>query len=253
MSPEHLDEARIQALLHGELSEQDAASTREHVKGCPACSRQLSEMAEAERIMSGLLSRLDTPPPHVEVGRVMAAASEPPALEVDSRGRRNRWVAAILLVTLIGGAAYAIPGSPLRSWVEGWIPKIFDQNTDPDHAPGPVPPPAPRLGGVAVIPGPRFTIAFTSPSEGTLRVTLVESEHLAVRAPAGTASFESGPDGLVIDARGASTAFEIDIPRSAPHVEIRVEGERVFLKDGTRTEPAPQDTSLLIPLTRARR
>jgi len=234
--PDHLDEARIQEMLHGEISDAEAARAREHAKHCRECARRLEEAEEEERLVSTLLGQLDTSPPHVEVGQVLAEASEPPPLAA-GRGRRwNRWVAGIVLALGIGGVAYAIPGSPFRRWVDDLIPGglVREQGARVSE-PVPV---TESMGGIAVTPGPSFVISFTRPNGGSVRISRVEGEEVIVRAPAGSASYETGYDRLVIDPRGTSTTFEVDLPRSAPHIEIRVEGATILVQEGDRTLPA---------------
>jgi hypothetical protein len=245
---DHLDEDRIQALLHGELPEAEATAAREHAGGCPECSRPLEAAGEEERMVSNLLARLDVPAPRIEIGSVLAAASDVSTSGVRDGSRWNRRVAGVLLALGIGGAAYAIPGSPVRRWVNDLIPGAFVRDAPSETGvPGTVAP-SPSLGGIAVTPGPSFLIAFPRPSGGEVRISLVEGDHVVVRAPAGGASYESGPDGLVIDAGQAPITFTIDIPRSAPHVEIRVAGARIFLKEGDRTEPSLPVPSGSLPL-----
>lgn len=199
-------------------------------------------------MVSNLLARLDAPAPRVVIGDVVAAASDASTSWMHDGRRWNRWVAGVLLMLGIGGAAYAVPGSPVRRWVNDLIPKAFIREAPSGTGvPGSVAP-SPSLGGIAVVPGPSFLISFPRPSGGEVRISLVEGDHLMVRAPAGGASYESGPDRLVIDAGEAPIAFTIDIPRSAPHVEIRVAGARIFLKEGDRTEPSLPVPSGSLPL-----
>ncbi len=75
---------------------------------------------------------------------------------------------------------------------------------------------------------------------------------MTVRAPIGAASFTSAADRLVITNSGSGATFEIEIPRKAPRVEIRVAGHRIFLKDGSRvlTESlAENGNRYLLPLS----
>jgi hypothetical protein len=61
-------------------------------------------------------------------------------------------------------------------------------------------------------------------------------------------------DQLVIDNRGSSASFEIQIPRAAPWVEVQVAGDRIFLKAGpqiTTDQPVESQTPYILPLKRA--
>jgi hypothetical protein len=102
------------------------------------------------------------------------------------------------------------------------------------------------------MPGKEFAITFESPEPGGLaQVSLTDGDEVTVRAPASAASFTSSADRLVITNRGRGATFQIEIPRSAPRVEIRVAGDRIFLKDGRRVSAAgasPAAGRFLIPL-----
>jgi hypothetical protein len=97
------------------------------------------------------------------------------------------------------------------------------------------------LAGIAVIPGPRFLIRFTTvQAEGRARVSLTKGAELVVQGPIGAATFTSGADRLEIENAGSVADFDIQIPEAAPRVEIRVGNVRVLLKDGSRiTTAAP--------------
>jgi hypothetical protein len=89
---------------------------------------------------------------------------------------------------------------------------------------------------------------------GLARVRLTDSAHVVVRAANGAATFSSDADRLVIDNRGGVGTFEIQIPRSAPRVEVLVNGARRYLKEGDRVtvnEPAEEPGVYAIPLSRA--
>ena len=111
------------------------------------------------------------------------------------------------------------------------------------------------MAGVAFAPGQRFVIVFTSSeTEGEAHVRLTDGLELVVRAPSGAATFSSDADRLVIDNRRGTATFEIQIPRTAPRVEILVDGMRRFVKDGDRiTANEPGAPGLyVIPLSAER-
>ncbi|HET9251061.1 MAG TPA: zf-HC2 domain-containing protein [Candidatus Eisenbacteria bacterium] len=236
MHPDHLDDGRIQALLDGEVPPGEAASARAHAAGCPECSRRLEDAGEEGRLVSALLARLDSPTPRVEVGDIVASAAGTPSREVRDRRPWSRWAAAVLLALGVGGVAYAIPGSPVRQWVDDLIPKVFVRWARPGAGPSGTDNPSASLGGIAVKPGPTFLISFPRASGGVARISLGDGELVVVRAPAGAASYESAHNRLVVHA-AAPAIFEIEIPRSATRLEIRVAGARIFLKEGARSEP----------------
>jgi hypothetical protein len=240
----HIDEERIQRLLHGELSRAGEATAREHVAGCAACRERLAEAQGEENEIHALLRALDGPEPRIDVESVVHRADAPdshrhrgPAPRPGrGRGGRHRsairWGAGILLAAIVAGAAYAVPGSPLPVWVHAVVQWIGRSRPSP---PGPAPARDrdPDVAGVTVVPGRELVILFTSPqSKGHARVSLTDEAEVAVRAASGAASFTSEVDRLVIGNAGSSAAFEILIPRAAPRIEIRVGGRRIFVKQG---------------------
>jgi hypothetical protein len=71
-------------------------------------------------------------------------------------------------------------------------------------------------------------------SRGVANVSLSDGPDVVVRVPGGAATFTSEASRLVIDNRGSSASFRIEIPRAAPRVEIVLGGTRLFLKEGAR-------------------
>ncbi len=223
----HLDEERVERLLHGELPAPAEATAREHLSTCGECSGRVAEAEREENEVHALLTALDHVPPSIGAGTVAMAA----------RARRRelgwgRWAAGLLLALGLAAGAYATPGSPLPGWVHAIADRIGGRPGPPREGADRPEAAEPGVAGIAVEPGREFVILFTSSqSEGLARVSLGDGAKVEVRAPIGAATFTSGVDRLVIDNRGSSASFEIQIPRVAPRVEIRVDGDRVFLKD----------------------
>ncbi|HEY3156681.1 MAG TPA: hypothetical protein VGK76_08675 [Candidatus Eisenbacteria bacterium] len=144
-----------------------------------------------------------------------------------------RRVAAILIVVGIAGAAYAVPGSPVRKWVHAIAQKMGGR---PGRTPGPAPGESPAIGsGISVLPEEKLLILFKSAQgDGQVFVSLTDGPEVQIHAPTGAASFTSSTDQLLIDVQDPSATFEVQIPRSAPWVEIQTGTGRVFLKEGQR-------------------
>jgi hypothetical protein len=192
------------------------------------------EREEAEVL--ALLRQLDHPAPRIAAGAVARQAQDHV-----SASRWQRWAAGIVLVACLGGIAYAMPKSRFPAWVRSfsaWIERRPGAAV-PDS--GPVHPPAETsIAGIAVTPGRKLVIVFTtSAPESQARIALSDDAEVVVRAPQGAATFASDADRLVIDNRGPASSFEIEIPRSAPWVEISVRHDRIYLKDGDRHSPSP--------------
>jgi hypothetical protein len=232
----HLDDEQIQRLLHGELPAATQHGVREHLGGCARCRESVDHARRDEAEIFALLRQVDHTPPVVSAEAVAGRARV-------AGMAWGRWAAGILLFVGIAGAAYAAPGSPLRDWVRAaaaWIRTA----APPSQVSAPIEPPDARVAGVAAVPGREFVIAFESPEPGgEARVTLTAGTEITVRAPLGAARFTSAADRLTITNSGSGASYEIEIPRTAPRVEIRVAGKRVFLKEGSRIG------KLLIPLS----
>jgi anti-sigma factor RsiW len=240
----HLNEEQVQRHLDRELPEPAETSAREHLAACPDCRRRVAEAEEEMNEVQALLRRVDHP---MLVIRAEAVAA---------RARRDdtawlRRAAGILLAVGIAGAVYAAPGSPVRGWLHAMAKRIGDRGA-PSGTPVPMQRQDSRVAGIAVVPGQRLVILFTSPqAAGLAKVSLTDGSEVVVRAPLGVATFTSGVDQLVIDNRGSLASFEIEIPRAAPWVEVRVAGARLFLKAGGRIttgRPSQPQSTFILPL-----
>jgi hypothetical protein len=231
----HLDEEQLQRFLHRELDADVRRSAAEHLATCVECRDRLFELERDQKEVHRLLARVDSPPPEVTAHQIAARAR-------GSDPAWGKWAAGILLAAALAGGAYAMPGSPLREWAREareWI-----GGTEPP--PRPLAPPMPVMAGLAVPAGDRLFILFgRSQPRSRVRVSIGDWTEVRVRGPSGGATFGSEADTLRVDNRDSTGTFEVEIPRQAPRVEIRVMDRRIFLKDGARIEPA----SDLLPLT----
>jgi hypothetical protein len=97
----------------------------------------------------------------------------------------------------------------------------------------------PGSAGIAVAPGRSLIILFAGAGSGGLaRVSLADRAEVVVRAPPGAATFTSETDRLVIEDRNDSDTFAVEIPRSAPRVEIRVGGGLALVAERGRVTAA---------------
>jgi hypothetical protein len=229
----HLDDERIQRLLHEEVEPAVAVHTRRHLDECAACRQALDAARRDEERIFALLRRLDHPQPAVD----------PRALIRDPRQRSgwSRWAAAILLGASIAGVAYAAPGSPLPAVLGRMLGAgRATQNTPSAELAGPV---APAAGaGIAVEPGDALVIRFESAGDAIATVALTDDELVEVRALEGSASFSSDVDRLAV--RSSDRArFEIRIPRSASSVEVLAGPTSVFRQVSGRVVSASKADS----------
>jgi len=229
----HLNDEQIQRALHGELDTASRAALERHLAECPPCARAFADAGRDEQAVFDLLGHLDHAPRPLDLGAVVAPA----------RSRAAVWIrraAAFAVVAALGGAAYAIPGSPLPAML-GRAAHWITGRTSPEPAPGT----AERVtSGISVTPGPRFTIHFTDEqSTGVLEVTLTDRDQVVVRVLGGAATFTSDADRLTVENRGSAADYEIEVPAASPWIEITVGGRRRLLKQGDRLfTDGPADT-----------
>lgn len=213
----HVSEGLLEALLDGELREPAAGEVRRHVEVCSHCRAEFEQLRRDGVLLEDALRSLDHPAPRIPLASIVARASK--------RRQPLRWAAAIALFVVAAGTAYALPGSPVRRWIDQLVgvPAKEESKTSPDVA------------GVALAPGEHFSVVFTAPrAPGSLTITLTDNATISVRRRGGEATFNAELDRLRIETGTASTDFEVAIPRDAVSVEVVVDGRRVFLKDGAQ-------------------
>jgi hypothetical protein len=236
----HLDEHQVQSLADGELSPSATASARDHMARCDDCRRRVAEAQRAASHVEALLRELDHPAPRVGAASI-AAEARARDLAVWRRA------AGFLLAAGLIGVAYAAPGSPVPTWVHAVIDWAGGARGRAPH----IVAPTPSVGGIAVAPGANLVVVFETPqASGSARVIMTDGAEVVVRAVAGAATFTADAGRLVIDNRGSAATFEIEIPRAAPRVEIRVGETQIFLKQGAQVTPGTVNTNrpFVLPL-----
>jgi hypothetical protein len=216
----HLDDERIQRLLHGELGP-DEAEVRLHLASCAACRGLLEEARVEEGRVFGLLSRVDHPIP----------ALDPRTLLPERESGANRWgrrAAVVLLGAALAGVAYAAPGSPVPAVLERLLGVRLDgQGHAPTVQTDNAPPASP---GIAVAPGDGLVIQLVAEgADAVATVALTNDDEVVVRAVEGAASFASDPGHLTVRSSGRAR-LEVLIPRTATSVEVRSDTVPVFRK-----------------------
>jgi hypothetical protein len=245
----HLDDERIQRLLHGELDAAARDAAARHAEECARCARAIEDARREEELVFAALGEADHAAPEVSAAMIAARARglalEERRARVDARPRARtasgwqRRAAAVLIVIAAAGAAYAVPGSPLPALLDRIIALVA--GSDRSHGPSESSEPAPSTpssdepvtSGIAFAPRERFSIRFASLQErGVVTVTLTDDASISVRVVGGTAPFDTDLDHVTIANTGSTADYEIDVPNSAPWVAIEIGGERVFSKEG---------------------
>jgi len=222
----HLNDDQIQRWLHDELDARSREMVSTHAATCEACARRISDARDEEAEILQLLGTLDHPVPRSD-----AASFVPTRSAWASWGRRAAIFAAAVA---LAGAAYAIPGSPLRIWVKQVAERIAgaDAPSPDEKAPATN---APVTSGIAVPVQERFEIDFVAEqATGAVALSLTDGPNIVVRAIGGTAAFTADAERLTVDNRTSTADYEIEIPRAASWVEIHVGARHVVVKDGAR-------------------
>ncbi len=238
----HLSDEQVIQLLDAEVPAAGRQALAQHVGECADCRERLALVRHEADAVRAQLALVDHPVPAVSAESVIRLARQ-------RRPGYGRWAAAILLSVGLAGVAYAAPGSPLPGWiatVTGWMAAEPARDVDPT---APTPEPEPARAGIAVPPGERLTIRLEIGDGGSARVSLTDGGEVTVRAESGGVGFTAGVGQLVVQGRAEPTSLEVQIPRSAPRVEIVLRGQRVFLKAGDRittaATPEPDESYLL--------
>ena len=218
----HLDEGALQALIDGELDAAAVTAVRQHLDACGDCRTRFEELRQDEELLRRVLPALDQPRNAISAGQLMSRA------RTERRLYRLRWAAVIAFLVIGAGALYAVPGSPLRRWID----RLAGRRAAVE---------APA--GVALPPGARFHITFaaTPASAGRVTIRLTDDSIIDARSLNAPARFVAEIDGLRIEPLGPGTEFAIGIPRAAPWVDVVAGGRRILLKDAARivTDAAP--------------
>jgi predicted anti-sigma-YlaC factor YlaD len=230
----HLDDEQIQRLLDQHLDSSATEAARAHLGSCSECRTRLDQAEQEDTWLSQRLQLLDHPTPAVSATGVAGRA----------RRRSPTWrriAAGILLAVTTAGVAYAVPGSPVPRWFHR-IASLITSNHP--RQPGAMIGNRPESrAGIAVAPGRRFIIEV-APGQAldSAVVMLTDATELVVRAQGGTTSFASDVGRLAVRHSGAPGVLEIEVPRTAPWVELTVGRRRVWLKSGAKVEsPASAD------------
>ena len=246
----HLDDLTIQRLYDGELEALDESTAQSHLMDCVPCANRAEDARGERRQIQALLGTLDGPSRRIDLATIFARADSTPRWTLD-RFAGLRKAAAVLLVVGLAGVVYALPGSPVRTWVRGVVRTMTPKpRPEPDRAR------PPQEAGISILPEERLVILFrlgAARGNGLASLSLTDGSEVQVHAPPGAATYSSVPGRLEIEVRDLAAPFVVQVPRSAPWVEIRVDETSLFLKDRTRittSSPAGPGDRYILPLER---
>ena len=241
----HVSDVQIDLLLRGELPRIDADAVLAHVTQCAACSSRRSHLAAVDGEIESSLRMLDYPVADADVGAIIRRANR-------SRTASAWRIAAGIAFLATAGVAAAMPGSPIRGWINRT--GLERPTVSPTPAPErmtPLPQTLPAAG-VSIEASDTVTLSFdTDQSEGSIRITFDAGSELRVKALGGTASFEVRSEGVRVRNRGSAASYDVIVPGTASMVRVRVGDRWVFRKRDELIAEAPrpeQDGSYVVKL-----
>ncbi|MYA33800.1 MAG: hypothetical protein F4164_03900 [Gemmatimonadales bacterium] len=229
----HVDDGALLALLDGELAMTERRSVQARVAACPASAARLDEIRSATRRATAALDLLSEPASRLDMPATLReAARKAPMSLASARARRwarlSRRAAAVAagITLLVAAGAYAVPGSPVRGWVDSGIDAVAawiagDSPVAGDAGPSQVSV-DPHDGAVRIV--------VVGGHEGT-RLTVELSDDETATVAARDASFHVEPG--VIEVAGAADEIRVILPRNAATGSVVVDGHEVVrLEDG---------------------
>lgn len=228
----HVDDGALLALLDGELTTAERRSVETRLAACPESAARLEEMRFATRRATAALDLLSVPESRREMPAALReAARRAPASLTSARARRwarlsRRSVAVAAGITLLVAAgAYAVPGSPVRGWVDGGIDVVAawiagDSQVAGDAGPSRVSV-DPREGAVRIM--------VVGWHEDT-RLTVELSDDETATVTARDASFHVEPG--VIEVAGAADEIRVTLPRGAAIGSVVIDESEVVRLEG---------------------
>lgn len=252
----HVDEGTLLAHLDGQGGD-DREEVAEHLAACPRCAAELRSLRDMSAELRGALLLTDVPAP-VEAARARVFAAHPTVVR-DVRDARRVFhlgpfrvgllQAAALALVLAGVVAAAIPGSPLRQWVESALAALTGGAAEPvvvtpvepvpePSAPAPVP--APDETRVQAVNGRVHVVLRDPPANARIVIDLSDDDRATLSA---TASFEQSAGRLEAFAIREGD-IEITLPRTGVRGTVEIDGRIVVQRDegGEYTYLAPGAT-----------
>lgn len=245
----HLSDRELELVCDGETLGDGEDFAHRHLASCAACARALDDLRWEDASHAHELTLLDHAVPRVSVEALMARARTRP------RRRTGLLAASVGFLVIAGTAAAALPGSPVRAYVERFLASDRAPSmTPPTRVAGPPSQPgAPQApAGVAFVPGRGVDISFDAPQDaGTLRLSTMPGSSVRITHRGGAAAYRLTADGVSVGNTGSSADFELVVPVSVSRVRVRVGTRTVFDKEGaTIRTTASRDSAgvYVIPL-----
>lgn len=224
-------EGALQAYIDHELPEPDLRRLEQHLSACDRCERALAELRGASATLTGALRLLDA-----------GAAGAPQGGRAAARPRRpsRSWAAlpraAALVLGTAAAAAAAVPGSPVREWLESLLedePGVAMRQAAerPAEPAGGAEPQA----GVSVAPEAGVVhVVIDDARPGLVVDASLSDERRAwvyASGAATSARFRTGPGRIEVSGATAGV-LRVEIPKGADVATVWVGGSRYVAKEG---------------------
>ncbi len=235
----HLDEGTLQALADGELPAGERRAAEAHLAGCGACAGELAGLRADHSTLAAALARVDVAPPTAAAQMSLRRRRAAAASAWGGEARRALLRAAVLVVALGGVAFAAVPGSPLRGWIDDVVAPPAALPTVKPAAPAPAPAPAapPPASGVSMLPDEGVVRVVLNGAASGLRVRarLADGDLAEVSATGAAAGARfRGSSGRIEVLDAGPGEVLITLPRGASAAVVEVDGNVYVAKEGSR-------------------
>jgi hypothetical protein len=246
----HVSLDHLRAFTEGRLTARQQRRIAARLARCPRCRESVTWIRDVRRLAQEATA---VAAPEGAWARIVERVEAGETTGHHARHRRTAVRAAVLMLAFAGAASAAVPGSPVRSWLDSVIsaPEAMD-SPEPETGPGPASYDDPDEAEptvsliVPLVDGAAEIVIDGAGARLRIRARTAEGEQMAVsaRGQAASARFRSGPGRLTIF---ETTGGEIvlSLPHSARRVTLDVNGRRYLTQEGGQIHVlTPQADSL---------
>jgi hypothetical protein len=222
----HLDEGQLRALLDDELDVQ--AEARRHLTSCRACTDRLERVEARRRTVASALAALDTAAPSADAREAIRkrAGLEPrvTGAEAGVSPARLSFAKAAMIVLFLGagGAAAALPGSPIRAWLS-----VRTDATSSDAVESQLAQPVEPAGVRLDVGRGSLVVSLEEVRIGTVIVARWVDGTRASALAGSDARFRTSEGRIVVSE--VADSIRLELPRAASDVAVEVDG-RMYLR-----------------------
>lgn len=213
----HLDDGTLQAFLDDELQPRERTAAAEHLLECPRCRTAKAELARAHSTFSEAVALLDVDP----------VGTAPSRAERGFRPGGGAFVkAAGLILFLSAAASAAVPGSPVREWIEKTVrSEPTAEATETLDVEAVVPAPNAAPAGVSLPARGPVEVALSGLQGTTIRLVETDGRNVTVSMlGARTDPTFRTAAGRIEVGSGVGGELTVEMPRSLTSGRLVVDG-----------------------------